>query len=381
MHEGSEPGSETRASADLFAIHVAKGVEGGHDGMSYAPTVSPPFAPHRRHRRPRLTVPEYVHGVIAGDRAILAQAITLIESNAPAHLAMAQEVLQQLLPYTGKSIRIGITGVPGVGKSTFIEAFGSFLCDTGHRVAVLAIDPSSSRTHGSILGDKTRMEQLSRHPQAFIRPSPSGGTLGGVARKSRETMLLCEAGGFDVILVETVGVGQNETVVRSMVDFFLLLVLTGAGDELQGLKKGIMELCDAIVINKADGDNLQRARREQHEYNRVLNYLAPATEGWVTRAYLCSSITGTGIPEIWEVIETFRQLTTASGAFQNRRVSQMRDWMYAMVEEHLKKQFYEHPIVQQRIPQLEQAVLSGQMPVTAAVQELLRAFTHDHPLA
>jgi len=373
MHdEHAKPEWVPQEGGSAFATHITKGVEGGHDGMPYER--SKPMRSTRRTSRRQLSAADYVEGVLSKDRVILAQAITLIESNSPAHIEMAQEVLQHLLPHTGQSIRIGITGVPGVGKSTFIETFGSFLCNAGHRVAVLAVDPSSSITRGSILGDKTRMEQLSRHSNAFIRPSPSGGTPGGVTRKSRETMLVCEAGGFDVILVETVGVGQGETAVRSMVDFFLLLMLTGAGDELQGLKKGIMELCDAIVINKADGENKPRALVEKEEYNRVLHYLTPATDGWRTRAYTCSSLTGAGIADIWGVIETFRQTTTASGVFAPRRTSQMRDWMYTMIEEHIKTRFYQHPQVQRVVPQIEQAVVSGAMPATAAVHELLRVF-------
>jgi len=238
---------------------------------------------------------------------LLARAITLIESNSPKHMELAQAVLQRILPYSGNSIRVGITGVPGAGKSTFIEAVGCSLCQKGHKLAVLAVDPSSSITRGSILGDKTRMENLSREKNAFIRPSPSGGTLGGVTRKSRETLLLCEAAGYDIILVETVGVGQSEITVRSMVDFFLLVVLTGAGDELQGMKKGVMEIADAILVNKADGDNKQKAEMVKVDYDRMLHYLRPATEGWQTKAYTCSAITGAGIPELWQVIHTFRE--------------------------------------------------------------------------
>ena len=239
--------------------------------------------------RKKLSVEELVAGVSKGDRMLLSKAITLIESNAPKDFDKAQRVLQALLPRTGKALRIGITGVPGAGKSTFIEAFGQMLCQMGYHVAVLAVDPTSSLTGGSILGDKTRMQLLSREPNCFIRPSPSKGTLGGVARKSRETMMLCEAAGCDVILVETVGVGQSETTVRSMVDFFMLVVLTGAGDDLQGIKKGIMELADAIVVNKADGDNLNRALVAQGEYERMVEFIRPATEGWKTHAYKCSA--------------------------------------------------------------------------------------------
>ncbi len=355
-----------------FTTQVLQGVEGGHDGLpgQQRAAVSKATAPKRR----RLTVDDYVQGVLSGDRNVLAQTITLVESNALAHGEMAQDVLRQLLPGTGKSIRIGITGVPGVGKSTMIEALGMYLCEQGQRVAVLAVDPSSTVTRGSILGDKTRMESLSRDIRAFIRPSPSGGTLGGVARKSRETMLVCEAYGFDVILVETVGVGQSETTVRSMVDFFLLLMLTGAGDELQGIKKGIMELADALLINKADGDNKLRARAAKAEYNRALHYLAPATEGWQTRAYTCSALTGEGIDEIWQVIEDFRRKTTASGVLDNRRRTQTLDWVYSMVEEHLRQSFFEHAGVKQIRADVERAVVEGHMPPTVAVQELIKKY-------
>lgn len=355
-----------------YASHVMRGVEGGHDGMSNQPE-SPRTYPAANRRR-KLAVEDYVEGVLQGDRTIFARTITLIESNAQQHIDTAQEVLRLLLPHTGNSIRIGITGVPGVGKSTFIEAFGSYLGDRGHKVAVLAVDPSSSITRGSILGDKTRMEKLARHPNAFIRPSPSSGTLGGVARKSRETILVCEAAGFDTILVETIGVGQSEVTVRSMVDFFMLLMLAGAGDELQGIKRGIMELSDALVINKADGDNKQRALATRQEFSRALHYLAPATQGWQTEAYTCSALSGEGIADLWQVVETFRNQTQQSGVFTDRRNAQARDWVYAMVEEHLRTRFYQHPTVNQVFPEVEQAVIAGTLPATIAAQQLLQAF-------
>ena len=355
-----------------FTTSVMAGVDGGHDGIPGQSSVAVP----RTHtpRRRRLTVDEYVAGVLAGDRNVLGQAITLVESNSQAHFNMGQEVLRQLIPHTGKSIRIGITGVPGAGKSTFIEALGMRLCDQGHKVAVLAVDPSSTVTRGSILGDKTRMELLSRDLRAFIRPSPSSGTLGGVTRKSRETILVCEAAGFDVILVETVGVGQSETTVRSMVDFFLLVMIAGAGDELQGIKKGIMELADALLVNKADGDNKIRANAARADYNRALHYLAPATEGWQTKAYTCSSLNGEGIDAIWNVIGDFRKLVTESGAFEKRRQRQTLDWVYSMVEEHLRASFFNHAGVGGIRAEVEDGVLKGHIPPTVAAQKLIRKF-------
>ncbi len=359
-------------AGDAYTTYIMEGVEGGHDGMpgqSGGDSSHPALAVPRR-----FSVDDYIQGVRAEKRAVLARTITLVESNLPAHMEMAQEVLKQLLPYTGNSIRVGITGTPGAGKSTFIEALGSMLCDRGHKVAVLAVDPSSSVTRGSILGDKTRMEVLSRNKNAFIRPSPSGGTLGGVTRKSRETILVCEAAGFDVVLIETMGVGQSEITVRSMVDFFLLILLTGAGDELQGIKKGIMELADAVLINKADGDNKIRTLAARADYARILRYLHPATEGWKTGAYTCSSVTGEGVNEIWSVIEEFRRVTTESGVFYARRRSQVLDWVYSMVLEHLKAGFFNHPGVIEATPRIERAVLDGGLSATAAVRELLNAF-------
>ena len=350
------------------------GVSGGHDGMRGAAGSQVRTNKTRIPRRRRLSVDEYVEGVLAGDRNVVAQAITLVESNALAHLEMSQEVLRRVLPETGKSIRIGITGVPGVGKSTFIEALGIYLCNQGHRVAVLAVDPSSKVTGGSILGDKTRMEDLSKDTRAFIRPSPSAGTLGGVTRKSRETILICEAAGFDVILVETVGVGQSETTVRSMVDFFLLLMLAGAGDELQGIKKGIMELADSLLINKADGDNKPRAKAARLEYNRALHYLAPATEGWETHAYTSSALTGEGILELWGVVEDFRRKTADSGVLEKRRRAQTLDWVYSMVEEHLRSSFFQNAGVERIRAEIEHEVVWGRLPPTAAVQRLITEF-------
>jgi LAO/AO transport system kinase len=372
-NKSDKPDWAPKNAGNEFATRVMHGVSGGHDGMR-GPVGNEARTKTKIHRRRRLSVDDYVEGVLAGDRNALGQAITLVESNARAHMETAQEVLRRLIPHSGKSVRVGITGVPGAGKSTFIETLGLHLCEQGHRVAVLAVDPSSKVTGGSILGDKTRMELLSRDLRAFIRPSPSSGTLGGVTRKSRETVLVCEAAGFDVILVETVGVGQSETTVRSMVDFFLLVMIAGAGDQLQGIKKGIMELADALLVNKADGDNKPRAKAAQLEYNRALHYLAPATAGWQTRAYSCSSLTGEGVPELWAVVEAFRDKTTESGVLEKRRRSQTLDWVYSMVEEHLRSSFFEHTGVERIRAEIEHDVMWGRMPPTVAVQRLIKEF-------
>jgi LAO/AO transport system kinase len=322
------------------------------------------------------TLEELFEGVLKGNRSLLARAITLVESNAEQHFQKAQELLKRLLTHSGNSIRIGITGVPGAGKSTFIEAFGMYLCSLGLKVAVLAIDPSSSISGGSILGDKTRMEQLSRNPFAFIRPSPSAGKLGGVHRKTRETLLLCEAAGFDVILIETVGVGQSEVNIRDMVDFFMLLVLTGAGDELQGMKKGIMELADAIIVHKADGENKLKAVKTKSEYNRILHFLQPATKGWVTKAHTCSSLTLEGIGTIWGVIKSFEQKGKATGVFKERRKVQSREWLFAMISDQLQYHFYHHPEIKSQLPKLENEVIAGEKTVASAVEILFKSFFH-----
>ena len=363
-----------------FACSVMRGIDSAVNSVT--DTKYYPKEPLRRvPLRKKLSVEDYVEGVKRGDRMILAKAITLIESNAPKDFDKAQRVLQALLPRTGHSLRIGITGVPGAGKSTFIEAFGQLLCQQGYKVAVLAVDPTSSITGGSILGDKTRMQNLSREPNCFIRPSPSGGTLGGVARKSRETMMLCEAAGCNVILVETVGVGQSETTVRSMVDFFMLVVLTGAGDDLQGIKKGIMELADAIVVNKADGDNLERAKVTQGEYERMVEFIRPATEGWTTHAYRCSALKKTGPLELWAVMREFEKVTKQSGAFENRRKRQVIAWVKTMIDEHLHNLFYEDPVIKGRLPEVRAAVLAGVVSPSQAVAELIKTFDIDRAAA
>lgn len=328
----------------------------------------------QKRRTSEPTVDELYEGVLKGERSFLARAITLVESNAEQHFQKAQQLLQKLLPKSGNAIRIGITGVPGAGKSTFIETFGTYLCSLGHRVAVLAIDPSSSISGGSILGDKTRMEQLSRNPRAFIRPSPTAGKLGGVHRKTREAMLICEAAGFDVILIETVGVGQSEVIIRDMVDFFMLLVLTGAGDELQGMKKGIMELADAILVHKADGANIQIAEQTRKEYNRILHFLHPATKGWATKAYTCSSLTQEGISDVWNVIQSFEQIGKASGVLIERRKIQAREWLYSMITDQLQFHFFHHNGVKKALPKLENEVIAGEKTVATAVDMLFNIF-------
>jgi LAO/AO transport system kinase len=322
---------------------------------------------------PDLSVEDHVRGVLAGERPILARTITLIESNAPAHFERAQAVLTQLLPHTGKSIRVGITGIPGAGKSSLIERLGGQLVEQGHKVAVLAIDPSSHVTGGSILGDKTRMENLSQQPNAFIRPSPSGGVLGGVARKTRESILICEAAGFDVILIETVGTGQSEISVRAMVDCLLLLMIAGAGDELQGIKRGIVEIADIVAVNKADGDNLIRAQATRAELSRALHYLSPATEGWQTHTLTCSAMTGDGIAELWRAIQKFQAETTTNGGFAGRRQAQLRNWLHDLLQQQVMRDFYAQPQIQSQLPALEQATIKGEIPATTAVQRLLAA--------
>lgn len=312
-----------------------------------------------------------VAGILDGNRTMLARAITIIESNSLKHFEQGQELIRQLLPRSGKSIRIGITGTPGVGKSTFIEAFGTWLISKGFKVAVLAVDPSSTLSRGSILGDKTRMEKLSVDPRSFIRPSPSGGVLGGVARKTRETIILCEAAGYDVILIETVGVGQSETTVRSMVDFFLLMQIAGAGDELQGIKKGIMELADLVVVNKADGDNVSRAELTRAELKNALHYIRHATPGWTTTALSCSALSSAGIPEIWTQISKFSTLTQSSGYFEERRHAQTSQWFEALLNEALLARYYSDQNFIAELKQACEAISKGEVPVVMAVSRIL----------
>nr|WP_255208043.1 MULTISPECIES: methylmalonyl Co-A mutase-associated GTPase MeaB [unclassified Myxococcus] len=313
----------------------------------------------------------YVDGVRAGDRAMLARAITLVESELPRHAALAQEVLTRLLPATGGSRRVGISGVPGVGKSTFIDALGMHLVNAGKRVAVLAIDPSSTVSGGSILGDKTRMARLAREEAAYIRPSPSSGTLGGVARKTRETLLLCEAAGFDVVLVETVGVGQSETVVADLVDFYLVLMLAGAGDELQGIKRGILEVADMLAINKADGDNKPRAERARSELRAALHLMRPGAEPEITT---CSALEGSGVEKLWTSIEAQLGRSVASGALERRRKAQQVQWMWTMVQDGLRAALRAHPEVSALVPTLEADVREGRATPTSAALRVLGAF-------
>lgn len=322
-------------------------------------------------RAKHLDVNELAKGVLDGNRTALSKAITIIESNSAKHFEVGQELIRQLLPASGKSLRIGITGMPGAGKSTFIESFGLQMISAGHKVAVLAIDPSSTISKGSILGDKTRMELLSRNESSFIRPSPSSGVLGGVARKTRESIILCEAAGYDVILIETVGVGQSETTVRSMVDFFLLIQIAGAGDELQGIKKGIMELADMILVNKADGDNLLPAQKAMGELNHALHYIRPATSGWKTRAHVCSALTGMGLDNVVSQLEAFVQHTQAGNVFSDRRKEQVLNWFDTLLTESILSEFYRRPGIADKVSQIKQDVFQGFMPVVSAVASII----------
>ncbi|MCU0561405.1 MAG: methylmalonyl Co-A mutase-associated GTPase MeaB [Desulfobacterales bacterium] len=318
-----------------------------------------------------LNLQTYIDGVLACDRRMLSKTITLIESSLSAHREAAALILEALLPRTGQAVRLGITGVPGVGKSTFIESLGTMLVQEGRRVAVLAVDPSSAVSGGSVMADKTRMEKLATLKAAFIRPSPSGGTLGGVARKTRETMLVCEAAGFDVIIVETVGVGQSETTVASMVDFFLVLLLAGAGDELQGLKKGILELADALAINKADGGNIDAAQKAAKTYELALHLLQPASVHWNPPVLTCSAREMTGIEAIWREVLRHREVLSGFGELEHKRRRQAVDWVWSLVDEGLKQRFFWHPAVKQHLPLILREVAGGRIPATAAAERLL----------
>ena len=320
----------------------------------------------------------YIRGVLECDRRTLAKTITLIESSLPVHQELARTIIDRLLPFAGKAVRLGITGVPGVGKSTFIESLGTMLVEKGHQVAVLAVDPSSKRSGGSVLADKTRMEKLAVEKKAFIRPSPSGGTLGGVARKTRETMIVCEAAGFDVMIVETVGVGQSETTVASMVDFFLVLMIAGAGDELQGLKKGILELADAVAVNKADGDNIEKAEFARKQYETALHFLAPSSPTWTPPVLTCSALEMVGIDKIWGVVLDHRKKFKATGELEANRKRQAVDWMWSLVKEGLKERFYHNADVKKMLPKITKEVEDGATASTIAASQLLFFLDKTH---
>src|SRR5574344_1797748 len=349
------------------ALHVQDGIE--------APAQINPYLKFKPVKKPvQRSVDDYVKGILAGNRMILSQAITLIESANAHHQIIAQQILQKCLPHCGKALRIGITGVPGVGKSTFIESFGNHLINLTHQIAVLAIDPSSERSKGSILGDKTRMESLANNPHAFIRPSPSGATLGGVTRKTRETIILCEAAGFDILLIETVGVGQSETVVHSMVDFFLLLMLAGAGDELQGIKRGIMEMADAIVINKADGDNIHKAELAKTQYRSALRMFPPTESLWKPTAEICSALENQNIEKIWTLMEDYFTLTKANGYFETNRSLQQQRILKELIQEQLIQNFYQNQDLKAKydfcLSQIQNQLLSPYQ----AVDELMKLY-------
>ncbi len=341
-------------------------------GVAQPPSVHPESVKRfMTARKPNLNSVEFVTGILAGNRTILSQAITLIESQLPEHMLMAQDIIALCLPHTGNSMRIGITGVPGVGKSSFIEAIGGYITKKGHKLAVLAIDPSSERSKGSIMGDKTRMESLSADANAFIRPSPTAGSLGGVARKTRESMLLCEAAGFDVIFIETVGVGQSETTVHSMVDFFLLLMLAGAGDELQGIKRGIMEMADAIAITKSDGDNVVPSERARSEYSNAIHLFPPSSSGWTPDVLTLSATEKTGLEELWNITEKFFKHIRSSGFMAKNRKEQSRTWMYDTIKARLMEDFLSDAEIQSKIKEIEEQVMSGAISSYAGARELL----------
>lgn len=347
-----------------------------NDGVENLPQVNPYATFHRKKRV--LDAESYFQGIRQGDITLLSQAVTLVESNLPEDQAIAQQVIERCLPYSGNSVRVGITGVPGAGKSTFIEALGTHLCEQGKHIAVLAIDPSSERSKGSILGDKTRMNELSSAKNAFIRPSPSAGSLGGVARKTRETIVLCEAAGFDTILIETVGVGQSETAAHGMVDFFLLLQVTGTGDELQGIKRGIMEMADGIAINKCDGHNVERAQAARVSFKNALALFPPTESGWKPYAVTCSAVEKTGIGDVWEMIEKYIAFTRENGYLDVRRTQQAKYWMYETINGALLDGFYKNPTMEKAIEDYEKQVLNNQISSFIAARDLLQRYEKNH---
>lgn len=343
-----------------------------NEGVEQPSTINPYLKLKKRPKKRQMTAGEYLEGIVKGDVTVLSQAVTLVESVKPEHQALAQEVIEKCLPYSGNSVRIGISGVPGAGKSTSIDVFGlHVLEEKGGKLAVLAIDPSSERSKGSILGDKTRMEKLSVHPKSFIRPSPSAGSLGGVARKTRETIILCEAAGFDKIFVETVGVGQSETAVHSMVDFFLLIQLAGTGDELQGIKRGIMEMADGIIINKADGNNVEKAKLAAAHYRNALHLFPAAESGWTPQVLTYSGFYNIGVKEIWDMVYEYMDFVKKNGYFEYRRNEQAKYWMYETINEHLRDSFYQNPLISDMLRIKEQEVLNGQTTSFSAARKLL----------
>jgi LAO/AO transport system kinase len=351
-------------SSEYAGLQVNSGVE--------QPAIINPYLKRNRIRRRELTAAEMVEGILKGDVTILSQAVTLVESVNPIHQQKAQEVISKCLPYSGNSIRVGISGVPGAGKSTSIDEFGMHvLREKGGRLAVLAIDPSSERSKGSILGDKTRMEKLSTHPDSFIRPSPTAGSLGGVARKTRETIILCEAAGFNTIFVETVGVGQSETACHSMVDFFLLIQLAGTGDELQGIKRGIMEISDGIVINKCDGENVDKCHMAATSFRNALHFFPKSESGWMPKVLCYSGFYGIGIKEVWDMIYEYIDFVKGNGYFDHRRNEQARYWMYETINEQLRLNFYNNADIRGRLAEAERSVLTGSQTSFAAAQQLL----------
>ena len=346
-----------------------------NQGVEQPSIVNPYLKLRKKPKRRQLSVGDYVEGIVKGDITVLSRAVTLVESVKPEHQVLAQEVLEKCLPYTGNSVRVGISGVPGAGKSTSIDVFGlHVLQEYGGKLAVLAIDPSSERSKGSILGDKTRMEKLSVHPDSFIRPSPTAGSLGGVARKTRETILLCEAAGFDKIFVETVGVGQSETAVHSMVDFFLLIQLAGTGDELQGIKRGIMEMADGIVINKADGNNIEKAKLAATHFRNALHLFPAPESGWTPQVLTYSGFYGIGIKEIWNMIYKYIAFVKANGYFLRRRNEQSKYWMYETIDEHLRDSFYQDEVISRMLAEAEAEVLSGKVTSFSAARRLLDVY-------
>ncbi len=325
----------------------------------------------------RLSLDQYLNGIKNGDKIILSQAITLAESALASDRKMADELIVHLLSGTGNSMRIGITGIPGVGKSTFIETLGKHITSEGFKLAVLAVDPTSTKTKGSILGDKTRMESLANNPDAFIRPSPTKESLGGVSINTRETVLLCEAAGYNVIFIETVGVGQSEVMVKEMVDFFLLLMLAGAGDELQGIKKGIMEMADAVLITKADGDNIKRTQQAQSQFQSALHLFAPSSAGWIPKVLTCSSLNDEGLTEIWELIGEFQQTMKKTGYFEENRKLQKVNWLHHEIKSRLESNFYNHPLTSKNLAAIEKKVISGGISANQAAQKLLSAISNE----